>query len=780
MKVVGKSIPRVDAYEKVTGRAIFTDDITFPGTLYVKILRSPHPHARIISINTRKAEKLSGVRKIIKGIPFEEMKKKHAIFAIGGCIIDQLPMAANKVRFVGEPVCAVVADDPDTAEEACKLIEVKYEKLPAVFDPRKAMEKDAPLVHPKLGTYKILPGFYPVPNSNIYHHYKLRKGDVEKAFKKCDVVIEREFSYPHMAHCQIEPHSAIAIWHSPDRVEIYSSTQSPFIVRDFVARAYNLPYSNVRVYAPYLGGGFGGKSDVTIEPLLVYIAKHIPDRWVKLTLDREEMFVGTVVGRGVVGKYKIGAKKDGTILACEIEYILNSGAYGEYGINVLCGGSQNSTGPYRIPNVKVDGYAVYTNLPYVGAFRGYGHPEGHFMAERMIEILAQELKMDPVKLRLKNALRAGDKNAIEQRLTKANGNLPLCIKKTAQAIGWKYNSKNVEKVKDGFIARDVSAFMKSPVQATNAHVTAIIKFNEDGTANLLITTSEMGQGSSTVYVQIASEALQIPVEKINFIRKRDTEFLAYDWQTVASKGTYAGGQAIIKAAEDAIQKIKQTASKAFRVPLKNIKYKEGFVYVKGKKLPITKFVNGFMFPDGRTVGGPVVGYGIYTPENLQIPGIKKKGLGEGQGNISASWTFGAQGVELFVNTKTKKIKIKKIITAIDAGKIINPKLARGQIVGGMVQALGQAIMEKIIYSQEGVNRNPRFTDYKIPTLEDLKDIDIQVIFVESPDKKGPFGARGLAEHSTVSIPACVANAVSRALNIEINEIPVNFIQISRR
>ncbi len=525
---------------------------------------------------------------------------------------------------------------------------------------------------------------------------------------------------------------------------------------------------------PYIGGGFGGKSDVTIEPLLVHIARHLPGEWIKLVLEREEMFVGSVVGRGMVGKIKMGVKKDGTIQASAIEMLFNAGAYGEYAINVICGGGQNAPGPYRIPHLKVDAYAVYTNLPYVGAFRGYGHPEGHWMTERMMDIVAKELNMDPLQVRLKNAYRPGDINAIGQKLERYNGNLSLCLKKAAKEVGWKVKGKNVTRIKDGFRAKAVCSLMKSPVQATNAHVTAILKFNEDASVNLLISTCEMGQGALTVFSQIASEALQLPLEKIRVTRNPDTELFPYDWQTVASKATFAGGQAIIKAAECALQQVKETACRVFKVPREKVHYRKGTVFVKGttKKLPLASLVNGYMFEDGRTVGGPVIGYGVYTPRNLQIPGIKKPGLKEGQGNIAASWTMGSQAVEVEVNTKTKEIKVLKLVTAIDAGKIINPLLARGQIVGGMVQALGQALMEKIIYSQDGKNRNPGFTDYKIPTLEDLKDVDIRVLFVETRDKHGPFGARGLGEHAALSIAPAIANAVARATGVEIFDLPI--------
>lgn len=772
MKVVGQSILRADAREKVTGQTLYIDDLQFPGMLHARVLRSPHAHAFIKAIDVAAARKVPGVRAVITGRPEEQDLGGGVYPLVGACIVDQPPMAMDRVRFAGEAVAAVVAESVAAAEQALKLINVTYQKLPAVLDVREAMAADAPLIHPDLGNYQMAKGFHPKPGTNIFHHYKLRKGDAKKAFKTCDVVLEQEFSYPHMSHVQLEPHGALARWEPTGGIDLYSSTQAPFVVRGYLARAFRLPLARVRVRAPAVGGGFGGKSDYTVEPLTAYIARHLPGVWVKLILEREEMFTSSVVGRGVCGSYKIGAKRDGTIVAAQVKYLLNAGGYGECAINVAVGGGQNSPGAYRIPNIMVDSYAVYTNRVPVGAFRGYGHPEGNWMSERMMDQLARELKMDPLELRLKNAYRAGDKNAIAQRLHPTQGDLPRCLREAAKAVGWKKGASNVTRTRTGIRAKAVCSFMKSPVQATNAQVSALLKFDEDGGAALIITTCDMGQGSATVYGQIAADALGLPLEKIRVLRDPDTSLFPSDWQTIGSKGTYTGGIAIIRAAEHAIEQIRTTAAKGLGVPRARVRYENGVITTGGKKrYPLHLFTNGYVRPDGRTIGGPVLGYGVYTPD-LQIPGIPKPGLQEGQGKVSASWTFGAQAVEIEFNPKTGRIKVLQLVTAMDAGRIINPRLARGQTVGGMVQAMGQALMETMIYSPEGVLRNPRLTDYKIPSLEDLQDTDFKVIFVETPDHKGPFGARGLAEHSTVALPACLGNALANATGQEIYQLPI--------
>ena len=771
VKQVGRSVVRADALEKVTGQAIYVDDLQFPGMLHGRVLRSPYAHAKIVSIDTSAARQAPGVRAVVTGRREEQDVGGGKLPLVGACIVDQLPLAMDRVRFAGEAVAVVVADTVAAAEHATTLIKVEYAELPVLTDARQAMAKDAPLIHPDLGSYECSKGFHPKPGTNIFHHYQLRKGDARKAFAKCDVVLEQEFSYPHMSHCQLEPHGALVRWDPAGSVEIYSSTQAPFVVRGYLSRAFRLPLSKVRVRAPVVGGGFGGKSDYTLEPLAAYVARQVPGVWIKLIYEREEMFNGTLVGRGVTGRYKLGAKRDGTVLAAQIEYILSGGGYGECAINVAVGGGQNSPGAYHIPNIAVDSYAVYTNLPPVGAFRGYGHPEGQWMAERMMDLLARELKMDPVELRLKNAYRAGDKNAIAQRLHPTQGDLPQCLREAAKAVGWKMGQSNVVKTRTGFRTKAVCSLMKSPVQATNAQVAAILKFDEDGGVNLIITTCDMGQGSATVYGQIAAEALGLPLERVHVVRDPDTALFPADWQTIGSKGTYTGGIAIVRAAEDAIAQIRATAAKALRVPVAKVRYQDGRVVIGKRHHDIGLFTNGYMLADGRTIGRPVVGYGAYTPD-LQIPGIRKPGLQIGQGNVSASWTFGAQAVELEVNPKTGQIKVLQLVTAIDAGRIINPRLARGQVVGGMVQALGQTLMETMIYSDKGVLRNGRFTDYKIPALEDLRDTAFKVIFVETPDRNGPFGARGLAEHGTVAIAPCVANAIARATGQDLYSLPI--------
>lgn len=743
---VGKNFLRTDGFEKVTGEAQFTPDFKFAGLLTAKIIRSPHAHARIKKIDISAAEKIAGVKKIVTGYGCNKR-----IELITG---DQPPIAVEKVRFVGEPVAAVIAEDEEIATYASSLVKIEYEPLPAVFDVYDALKKDAPLVHPAGGT-------------NIFHHYKLKKGTVEKGFQTCDLILENDFSIPHISHTQLETHSCVALWKKEGFIEMTSSTQSPFVIREVLSKMFNLPHSKIRVHVPYVGGGFGGKSDVTIEPLVAYISQFVPGFPVRLVLSREEAFCGSLLGRGMKGKIKTGVKKDGKIVAVEIQMYFNSGAYADYCLPVVCGGGQNACGPYMIDNIKVDAYGVYTNLPFVGAFRGYGHPEGNWLTERQLDIIAKKLGIDPVQIRLKNCWKPGGTNQIGQIIKKHNGRLDVCIKKAAAAIEWDKDRKVVRGNK--IIAKGLACFMKSPVMTTNAASCALVKFAPDGSINLSMGTIDYGQGALTALSQICAERIQLPFEKIHMSRETDTQFSPYEWQTVASRGTWSVGNAIVAACDDAIEKIKQNAVYVFKTPAKNLVYEKGFVFIKNnrkKKIPIEQLIHGYMFEDGHTEGGPVVGYGYF------MPNIQNADKETGQGRCVGEWTGGCQSVIIEIDTETGVITPIKMVTAIDAGKIVNPKLARGQLVGAMVQALGSAIYEGIIYSDKGKMRSDHFTDYKIPTPEDVFNCDMEVIFIETPEEGGPFGARSLAEHPVVALPSAIGNAVQNGTGIDFFELPI--------
>lgn len=761
IKYIGKGVKRLDGVEKVTGDAKFVADIQMEGMLYAKVLRSPVAHGIIKSINLSRAEKAPGVIAVVKGEP-DNAK-------VGVCLSDQTPMAVGKVRFIGEPVAAVVAVSEKKAQEALKLIELDIEPLKHVLDPIEALKEDAPLVHEELGSYKHLDSFHPRPGTNIFHHYRLIKGDYEKAIEKADKVFKGTYTFPHKAHGMLEPHGTIAHWRETGtKLDIWSSAQSPFLARFYVADYFKMSLCDVRVIVPYLGGGFGGKSDCTIEPLTAYIARRVPGRPVRLILTREEAFTASVQGRGVTAQVELALKSSGKFIAARVHFFLASGAYGDYAVNVVRGGGHNCTGPYSYEAVDSNAYGVYTNQVPVGAYRGYGHPEGNWMMERHIDRVAESLGIDSFELRRMNLLKPGDTNALLQEISTGNGNLVECVDIVQKRH--KELQTSLPELKSGWIRGfGLAPLAKSPVMATNAASAAQIRFHEDGTATILASCTDMGQGAKTVLTQIAAETLELPMEKLRFVSRPDTETCPYEWQTVASSTTWKVGNALMKACKQAIMGFIKNAALGWDVPPEKVSYTAGVFHgPNGLKADLTDLTMGFTHPDGATVGGPITGQGCYMPPKLNNPDPVT-----GQGNLAAEWTFGCQGVVMDIDKSTGEFEIHEIETSVDIGKVLNPVLARGQVVGAVVQGLGHTVMENQVFHEKGHLRTNSFTDYKMPTPEDIANINFEVYFLETPQHDSPFGARPIAEHCLVALSSALANAVRDASGVHFHDMPLS-------
>jgi CO/xanthine dehydrogenase Mo-binding subunit len=754
-QIVGRTKLRVDGLDKVTGQAQFLADLSLGRTAHARILRSAQAHARIRRLDVSRARLEPGVKAVITGDDCPDR--------IGHAIRDQYPIARDKVRYWGEPIAVVIGTTPEVAEAALPLIDVEYEALPAVFHPRDAARKDATLIHENLAGYQRDTGIHVISGSNVCHHYQLRRGDVDVAFAEAHLVVENEYWVPWIAHVQLEPHGAAALWDG-DTFTIWSSSQSPFFIRQTISTLFDISPAKVRVVIPYVGGGFGGKSDVTIEPLLAVAASAVPGTRVQLLLTREEMFFGTVVGRGAWGRIKTAVDADGYLLAEEAELYFASGGYADYSVWICQGGGHNATGPYYIPNLCLDSYGVYTNTPPTGAYRGYGHPEVHWMVERQMDQIARRLRMDSAELRLKNLLLRGKVNALGQVMQDYNGRADLCLQAVQKALGAKRSSSGLRWARGYGIA----CFMKSPVMRTNAQSGAIIRFNEDGSVTVFTGAVEIGQGANTVLSQIAAEALSLPMDMIHYASRVDTDFSPHEWQTVASHTTWAVGNAIRLAATDALQQLKAAAAEVLGVPVENLETRDGKVYPQGQPdqvLPYAALATGYRRADGSAVNPPVVGRGSFVPQGLTFPDPAT-----GQGNLAASWTFGCQGADVEVDLDTGQIHVLRLISAQDAGRILNPDAARGQIEGAMTQALGAALTEKLHFGPEGRIQNWSLTDYRIPTSSDVPQME--VIFIETEDATGPYGARGLGEHGIVAVPAAIANALADALDVDFCEIPI--------
>ncbi len=752
---VGKSQPRVDGYEKVIGQAKFIADLNLGRVLHARVVRASHAHAIIRSLDSRRALAVPGVKAVVTG--------ETCAQRIGHAIADQYPIARGKVRYWGEPVAVVVASTPQAAEKAAQLVDIDYERLSVSLHPRQAAQPGAPLIHEHLADYKVDSLIHPIPGSNVCHHYRLSRGDVGQAFDQADVIVENDYWVPWIAHVQLEPHGAIAQWDG-ESFNIWSSSQSPFFIRETISKLLDISPAKVRVIIPYVGGGFGGKSDVTIEPLLAVTAQAVPGLPIQLVLTREEVFFGTVVGRGAWGRIKTGVSADGLLLAEQAELYFGSGGYADYSVWISQGGGHNATGPYAIPNLSLDSYSVYTNTPPTGAYRGYGHPEVHWMVERQMDQIARHLGMDPFELRLKNLLLPGKVNALGQVMQEYNGRADLCLKAVQASLEGKSHSSTPGRAR----GRGVACFMKSPVMRTNAQSGAIVRFNEDGSVTVYTGSVEIGQGVNTVLSQIAAETLSMPVEMVHYSPRVDTDFSPHEWQTVASHTTWAVGNAVCMAAEDALEQIKAAAAQVLGVPLENLITRDAKVYPSGQEqlaIPFAKFATGYRLPNGAAVNPPVVGRGSFVPKGLTFPDPET-----GQGNLAASWTFGCQGAEVEVDLETGEVTVLRLISAQDAGRIVNPDAARGQVEGAMIMALGATLMEKLHFDVDGRIQNHNLVDYRIITTTDTPRME--VIFIETEDASGPFGARGLGEHGIVAIPPAIANALADALGVEFREMPV--------
>jgi carbon-monoxide dehydrogenase large subunit len=736
---VGKSVHRIDALEKVTGRAIYGDDMRFPDLLYGKVLRSPHAHAKIKRIDTSEAEKLPGVKAVVTGA--------DAPFRGGEAIRDQPFLAVGKVRFAGEAVAAVAAETEEIAERAIELIKAEYEPLPAVFDVVEALKPGAPLVHEDLHTYAHMPIVNPVPNTNICAKFEFNQGDVEKGFRQADLVFEETFTFPSGHHCQIEPFMAIAQAEVTGRITIWVPNDAPHRLRKDLADAMGVPFERLRVITPpYMGGGFGGKGGLKVEMVCIALAMRTEYRPVKIVLTREETFTSSLMRHSAVVTVKTGVKKDGTIVASQAKLLYNTGAYAEKGPTVTLHGCESGVGPYRIPNVKVEGYTVYTNRPVAGALRGYGLPQSSFAHESLIDVIAAKLGIDPVEFRLKNALEEGSINPTRGDVLTSVG-LKECLLKAAKEIEWgKPRPPN----------RGVGIACEYKGTKTPSGSAAFVKVEQDGSVSVITSAVEVGQGIKTILAQITSEELGVPIERIT-VTSPDTDYTPFDASTTASRATFHMGNAVRFAARDAKEQILNLAAPILGANPQEVEAIDGEIRVKGGNRKITI---GQAIKSRYKAGLTILGRGSYYPE---VQGTMFSAR-------SIFYMYGAQAVDLEVDPETGKIRIVKIAAAHDVGKAINPMACEGQIEGGVVQGIGTAIFEEVKYDAKGMMLNPNFRDYRIPTASDAPEV--APIMVEAAHDEGPFGAKGIGEMTLVSTPTAVANAIYNATGIRIKELPV--------
>ncbi len=763
LKYVGHSAVRVDGKEKVTGAAVYTDDLEFgPDLLYAEIVEGPHAHAMIRAIDTSEAMKVPGVICVVTGQDFP--------YNFGLYMKDRFIFAQDRVRFFGEQIAAVVARTPQAAKKAARLVQVNYSPLPKVVCPLEALREGADLIHPDLKHYEHVPWFFPKPGTNVAHHRKVRKGDVEQGFAKADYILEDTYEVPRYAHCAIEYHAAVAKYDHSGRLTVWASSQSPHTQRNLFANALaplGIKHNDVRVIAPHVGGGFGSKAGVTMEIIAAAIATRVKGHPVKVLWNREREFYNTYQRLGVVAKLKLGVKSDGRITALHHSLFWDAGAYVEYGANVVNAVGLSAIGPYRVDNASIDSYCIYTNLPPGGPYRGFGYSEFLFGLESHMERIAKHLGIDPVDMRRRNAIRAGDLTAYGAKMN-PNG-LHQAIDAVAKEIRW--HETPSPSGPDMAIGKGFSLFWKAPAMPPNTSSSCFLKFNEDASINLLVSGMDLGQGFLTVMAQIAAEILSVPVSKIR-TENPDTDRNPYEWQTVASHVTWGCGNAVKRAALDAREQIFSLVARAHDLP-KDLLYLEDEV-VKCKErpgfaLPLKDFViYGIQMEDGTFKGGPIMGRGMFMPEYASTKADPETSQG---GHPNVHYTVGAAAVIIEIDRQTGRVRVKKVVEAVDCGKAINPKLVEGQITGGILQGISTVLYEEMKFDHRGKMLNPNFTDYKIPTALDIPDEVIPLI-IEVPEPDGPYGARGMGEHTMLPVAPMIANAIEDALGIRMKSMPI--------
>jgi len=768
---VGKAERRVDAVEKLTGEAVYVSDMSLPGMLYAQVKKSPHARARILKIDVSRAEALPGVRAVLVGSELD--------YRLGLYVVDKDILAKKEVRHYGEAVAGVAADTPEIAREAVDLIEVEYEILPPVLNHMDALKPGAPLVHPDLGSYDYVPVFSPQPGTNIPNLSKLRKGDVEKGFAESEWIVEREYTNPSVQHVPMETHVAIVEWRTGNKVNIWTSAQSPFTVRALFCYTFKLPLNDVRVVIPHVGGGFGGKAGIHLEPLAACLSRKAGGRPVKLQASREEEFSLLPCRSALTYKIKTGVRSDGKILAQELTLYWDAGAYADYAVNVTRASGYSAAGPYDIPNVKLDAYTIYTNKPYGTAYRGFGHVEFFWGLERHLELVAQVIGMDSLEFRMKNLLKPGSTTITGEVFTEHTGNPSKCLQAAADAIGLGSLSKEEaerEKRTGRKIGKGVATLHKAPAMPSFTATASIVKMNSDGSVVVNVGLTEIGQGSATAVAQIAAEALGFPLSKVKVAIEKDTDKEPYDWQTVASKGIILTGNATVLACQDLLDQAYGVAAQVLRAQKVDLAHDADKIFVRhnpSKSVGFAALSVGYAFPDGNAIGGPLVGVGRYVAQ-----GLTNLDKATGQGLPALDWTYGAHGVIVEVDSETGEYKVLKVASVFDVGKVINPDIVRGQAIGGMIQGLGTAICEGYIYDEQGRLLNPSFTDNKIPTAKDLPE-EIESIAVETPQLDGPYGARGVGEHPMISVAPALGNAILQATGAELLHMPIRFEDVWR-
>ncbi len=752
--VVGERVVGVDRVDKVTGTAKFTTDISLPGMLYGKVLRSPYPHARIVDIDTSSAEKLPGVKAVVTGrdaIPVkfgldEDILPVKAGIAKGAR--DQYLLALDKVRYVGEEVAAVAAVDEDIAEEALALIKVKFEEIPAVFDPEAAMKEGAPQIHDRV-------------KRNITPHTVIHFGNVEKAFQECDYIYVDRMSDSKTSHAQMEPQAALAAYDSSGRLDIWAPNQSPFLRQRALSSVLGIPFSKIRYHYVNVGGAFGGRADVLPAEFIAALLSIKSKRPVRIEYSREETMMAVRHWPSVAIEMKIGVKRDGTILAKDCKLTLDGGAYLSSSGLATMQPYLHLESIYKVPNVRYEGIRAYTNKTACSMHRLQGY-QIIILDEMMLETIAEKLELDPVELRLKHAIQSGDILPSGTHITSFA--LKETIEKAVTISGWREKKGNMPPGRG--IGMACGGSYAGFGLGFRLNSSAFIKFNEDGGCSVISGNMDNGQGNESMLIQIASEELGIPMENIDLVCG-DTALTPQDPGTYSMTSAFVSGNAVRLAAADARQQILQIAAQIIRVLASELDIEESRVFARDnpeKGLRVEDVVK-FAFANGNAI----LGKGTYTPEALSEHGWADP-AGPDRGQRCATYTDGTTVAEVEVDSETGVVKVLNVWQAYDCGFAINPTAVESVWQGAAGQMLGKTFFEEHKWDEKGQLITDSFLDYKIPSTLDVPTVTTTII--ESIDPRGPYGAKEVGINGGPSVAAAIVNAIHDAVGIWIKEFPI--------
>ncbi|NLT23129.1 MAG: molybdopterin-dependent oxidoreductase [Syntrophorhabdus sp.] len=763
--VINTRLPRVDAREKVTGSARYSDDLSMTGMLYGALLQSPVAHARIKRIDASKARKLPGVKDVVTA-----QEAGNVRYGVSPARYDETIFCIDKVRYIGDEIAAVAAEDLDTAMEAIGLIEVEYEELPIVLDPFEAIREGAPVIHEDF------------PN-NIGAEVHQEFGNVEEAFKECDYIRTDKFTNKKQDGAFLEPQACLAVYDSGDGLTLRSSTQVPHYVQRTLAMVLRLPVGKVRVAQPYVGGGFGPKASASTLELAACLMAMRTGRPVKMTFTREQVFLHSRARHQFFHELTTGVKKDGTLMALKNTCYLDGGAYSSFGIATVYYAGSLLGAPYRLPNMKYDGYRIYTNKPANGAQRGHGGVAARAAWEQQLDAIAQELGMDPIEMRLRNIMQRGDVTCNDFNMSSLG--MKECLEAVRDGSGWEHKKGKLQKGKGIGVACGffVSGAGFPIYRSETFHSTAVIKLSEDGgTVNLYTPAAEIGQGSDTILTQMAAEALGVRYGDVR-ITSGDTD-LGVDLGAYSSRQTLMSGQAVKQAAEDVRRQVLEVLSEKLGIPVDDMDIRDGHILFKRDGVDFSTIRTGYIKehrgwtdpPAGDRLTfveaargaylsrGSIVGRGAYKPGEL---GGKYKGAAVG---TSPAYGCSAQVVEVTVDMETGQVTVDKMTDAHDCGFAINRTNVEGQMQGSLSMGLGEALFEEIKFDGSGRVTNPTLGEYRIPTSLDMPNVE--TIIVESDEPNGPFGAKEVGEGAIMPTIPAILNAVYDATGVRIWELPV--------